>query len=212
MQNAATFWDNLAERYARSPIEDTEAYEYTLDRTRSYLRHTDHVLELGCGTGMTAVTLSPYAGRMEASDVSAKMVAIGRSRAVEAGVGNIRFIQADIDDPALRETPHDVVMAFNLLHLIDDTGTALAHIAQMVRPGGLFISKTVCLAEGGGTLKLRLIKLALPLLQRLGKAPYVRFLKIADLESALTGAGFQIIESGNFPARPPKRYLVARRL
>ena len=212
MLSAATFWDNLAERYAKSPIDDPEAYHYTLDRTRSYLRGTDRMLELGCGTGMTAVTLAPHAGRIEASDVSAKMVEIGRSRAAEAGADNIRFIQAGLDDPRLRETPHDVVMAFNLLHLIEDTETALAHIAKMVRPGGLFISKTVCLAEGGGTLKLRLIKLALPLLQRLGKAPYVRFLTIAGLESALTRAGFQIIESGNFPAKPPSRYLVARRL
>lgn len=212
MQTDAKFWDKLAERYARSPIGDMESYEYTLGRTRSYLKPTDRVLELGCGTGMTAVRLAESAGSVLASDVSANMVEIGKRRAAEAGAGNVSFVQADVDDDGLREDPCDVVMAFNLLHLIEDTDAALARIAGMVKPGGLFISKTACLAEGGGTLKLRLIMMALPLMQLFGKAPFVRFLKIAELERALERAGFQIVESGNFPAKPPSRYLVARKL
>ncbi len=212
MQTAAKFWDRLADRYAKSPIDDMEAYEYTLGRTRSYLKETDRVLELGCGTGMTAVALAGAAGFVVASDLSANMVEIGKHRAAEAGARNVSFVQAGLDDEGLREDPYDVVMAFNLLHLIEDTDAALAQIGEMVRPGGLFISKTVCLAEGGGTLKLRLLMLALPLMQLIGKAPFVRFLKITELESAVELAGFKIIEAGNFPAKPPTRYLVARKL
>lgn len=212
MITAAKFWDKTAERYAKSPIADMDSYEYTLGRTRSYLQETDRVLELGCGTGTTAIKLSDAAGSVVGSDLSANMVEIGQRRAAEAGAGNVHFVQADVDDEGLREDPYDVVMAFNLLHLIEDTDKALAQIGEMVRPGGLFISKTVCLAEGGGALKLRLLMLALPLMQMLGKAPFVRFLKVSELESAFERAGFQIIEAGNFPAKPPTRYLVARRL
>jgi len=211
MHSSADFWDKLAVRYAKSPIRDMEAYEYTLDRTRSYLKPTDRVLELGCGTGTTAVKLSGDAGEIVASDVAAQMVEIGKVRAAEAGAGNVHFVQADMDDPGLRGVPYDVVMAFNLLHLIEATDVALAHISDMVKPGGLFISKTACLAEGGGSLKLRAIKLALPLMRLLGKAPYVHFFTIGALERAVERAGFEIIEAGNFPANPPSRYLVARR-
>ncbi|MYM56082.1 class I SAM-dependent methyltransferase [Thalassovita mangrovi] len=212
MITAAKFWDKTAERYAKSPIADMDSYEYTLGRTRSYLQDTDRVLELGCGTGTTAIKLGDAAGSVVGSDLSANMVEIGQRRAAEAGAGNVRFVQADVDDEGLREDPYDVVMAFNLLHLIEDTDKALAQIGEMVRPGGLFISKTVCLAEGGGALKLRLLMLALPLMQMLGKAPFVRFLKVAELEGALERAGFKIVEAGNFPAKPPARYLVARKL
>ncbi|CUH65804.1 Demethylmenaquinone methyltransferase [Thalassovita gelatinovora] len=211
MQSAAKFWDKMAHRYAETPIRDMDSYEYTLERTRSYLKQSDRVLELGCGTGTTAVNLAGSAGVVVASDLAAEMVQIGKTRAAEANADNVYFVQADVDDAELREDPYDVVMAFNLLHLIEDIDVALAHIRDMVKPGGVFISKTVCLAESGGSLKLRAIKLALPLMQLLGKAPFVRFFSIGALERAFEKAGFEIIESGNFPARPPSRYLVVRR-
>ena len=58
MQQAETFWDGAAENYAKSPIRDVEAYNYTLERTRTYLSPTDKVLEVGCGTGSTALLLA----------------------------------------------------------------------------------------------------------------------------------------------------------
>ena len=55
MQTATRFWGKTAGRYAKMPIRYAEAYEYALERTRSYLAKTDRVLELGCGTGSTAL-------------------------------------------------------------------------------------------------------------------------------------------------------------
>ena len=57
MHKTAKFWDKAAAKYAKSPIEDIEAYNYTIGRTRSYLSPTDRVLEVGCGTGSTALLL-----------------------------------------------------------------------------------------------------------------------------------------------------------
>ena len=51
MTDAATFWDKIAPKYAKDPINDVASYEYTLGRTLSYLTEDDSVLELGCGTG-----------------------------------------------------------------------------------------------------------------------------------------------------------------
>ena len=58
MQETMKFWDGIAEKYAKRPISDMAAYEYTLGRTRSYLKPEDQVLELGCGTGSTALLLA----------------------------------------------------------------------------------------------------------------------------------------------------------
>ena len=51
MIEQAKFWDKAATKYAADPIKDMAAYTYTLERTRSYLRDSDTMLEIGCGTG-----------------------------------------------------------------------------------------------------------------------------------------------------------------
>lgn len=45
----------------------------------------------------------------------------------------------------------------------------------------------------------------------LGLAPYVKCLKIAELEDIITQAGFEIVEDGFYPPSPPSRHIVARK-
>ncbi len=210
MTQDATFWDGIAERYAARPIDDPDAYHYTLDRTRSYLDADDDVLELGCGTGSTALLLSPHVARYVASDLSKKMIEIGREKARQQGESHVEFVAADLRDAQLAGTTYDAVLALNLLHLLEDLPGALARIHDMIKPGGLLISKTVCTPGKDAPFKFRLMKLLIPVLQMLGKAPHVEIRPAAELERLITKAGFEIVEAGNHP--PPSRYIVARRL
>ena len=211
MHQAAKFWDGVAEKYAKSPIEDMEAYTYSLGRTRSYLRPTDRVLEVGCGTGSTALLLAENVGQITASDVSANMIRIAEGKAHEQDVTNVEFVTADVLDDAIKGESYDVVLALNLLHLLEDLPAALRRINSFLKPGGLFISKTVCPFGKDVTFKFRLMRLALPVMQWLGKAPYVNLMRIEELEHAISSEGFKIIETGNYPASPPSRYIVARK-
>lgn len=207
----ARFWDRIAPKYAESKIRDMEAYRYTLERTRSYLKAGDHVLELGCGTGSTAVELARSAGRITATDLSQEMLKVGQARASNAAAGNVEFHRCAAQDAP--RGPFDVVMAFNLLHLLPDLDAALAAAAVRLPKGGLFISKTPCLGERRGSWTYWLFKIAIPLMRLAGKAPsHVDFLDVRTLEAAVQRAGFDIIETGNYPAATPGRYLVARRL
>ena len=70
MQDATLFWDRIAPKYAKSPVRDQQAYEATLARTRSYLGAEDKVLELGCGTGSTALILADAVAEYTATDLS----------------------------------------------------------------------------------------------------------------------------------------------
>ena len=47
-------------------------------------------------------------------------------------------------------------------------------------------------------------------MQLIGKAPFVRFLTHTVLEDAITRAGFEIVEAGNFPS--VSQYIVAKRV
>ena len=88
---------------------------------------------------------------------------------------------------------------------------ALARIHGLVKPGGLFISKTICLSGEGVPFKVKLIKLVLPIARAVGFAPAVRFFTVDQMDAWVRDAGFDILEAGNFPASPPRRYLVARK-
>ena len=72
MTKAAKFWDKMARKYSRDAIKDMTSYEYTLERTKSYLKPTDRVLELGAGTSSTAMLLAADVAHYQSSDLSSE--------------------------------------------------------------------------------------------------------------------------------------------
>ena len=210
MQQAATFWDKAAESYAKSPIQNMEAYNYTLERTRTYLSATDRVLEVGCGTGSTALLLAPNVDQIIASDISSKMIGNAQQKAKESNASNVQFVAENIFGDAISNGPYDAVLALNLLHLIHDIDGAIQRIHGLLKPGGVFISKTVCKPGKGAPFKFRFLRLVVPVMQLLGKAPFVRFMDAQELEDLVSSHGFRVLESGDHPA--PSRFIVAQKL
>lgn len=208
MHDTAAFWDRIAEKYARSPIKNIASYEYTREKTRAFLQAEHDVLELGCGTGSTALELAPSVRTIIATDISAAMIAKAQEKLQADATTNVTFARADASDAPLG--PFDAVLAFNLLHLVEDLDASLAEIHRRTKPGGLFVSKTFCVPDGLD-LKIRVMRLALPLLQWLGRAPHVLMFGKAELEAALIRAGFDIVEGEQPPGADPRYYIVARR-
>lgn len=200
----ATFWDGIAPKYAKQPIKDLDAYEQTMERVRDYLSPSDRVVELGCGTGATALKLAPHAAHITGTDISPGMIAQANTRL--KGGENVSFRTATPDALTDLAGKMDVVTAFNLIHLIPDTEALVAQAATLLKPGGLFITKTPCLAHFN-----RLLMLAIPVMQFFGKAPYIKRLSITELEGAISFESFDIIETGSYPAKPPSRFIVARK-
>ena len=85
-------------------------------------------------------------------------------------------------------------------------------MAARLKPGGVFISKSPCTPDRRPPLSYRMILWVLPALQWLGKAPYVNFMTKDALEGEITAAGFEIVETGDYPAHPPNHFVVARKL
>ncbi|HYD87675.1 MAG TPA: class I SAM-dependent methyltransferase [Vitreimonas sp.] len=206
--NDARFWNGIARKYAADPIADTAGYERTLAHTRRYLAPTHTVLEIGCGTGTTALQLAPNVERLVASDISAEMVAIAREKAAAAGCVNASFEVATPDAAPWPDATFDAALAFNLLHLVAARQAALAGVHRLLKPGGLFISKTPCLKELNP-----LIRLAVPMMQVVGKAPHVAFFSSEEIEREIVAAGFEIVERARHGSRgkDARPYLVARK-
>jgi ubiquinone/menaquinone biosynthesis C-methylase UbiE len=205
-KDLSSFWNGVARRYAAMPMRNQAAYEATLERISAYLKPTDRVLELGCGTGSTALRLAPLVAHYTATDYAAEMIAIAREKQAQGDVTNLDFIVVEGADAALSDAPFDAILAFNVLHLLPDRPKAFNDTSCLLRTGGLFISKTPCL---GGLY--RVLQPVVAVLRFLGKAPRLAFLTPERLQREITNAEFEIREHGNYPARPPSHFIVAER-
>jgi ubiquinone/menaquinone biosynthesis C-methylase UbiE len=205
----ARFWNRIAPRYAADPIKDMAGYERTLDGVRRYLSGDSAVLEAGCGTGATALRLAPNVASILATDISSGMIEIARERAAAQSCPNAEFAVATLDRAPWPGGSFDAVLAFNLLHLVADRPSMLARIRHLLKPGGVFVSKTPCLTE-----MTVFIRAAVPVMRLFGKAPYVAFFSAAELESDVERAGFTIVERARHGStrKDPRLFLVARAL
>jgi ubiquinone/menaquinone biosynthesis C-methylase UbiE len=183
---SSDFWDRVAPGYSKQPIADTETYARKLAATQALMRPSMAVLEFGCGTGSTALEHARHVAKIDATDVSAAMIAIAEQKARDAGIGNVSFRQAGVEDFEAPDESYDLVLALNLIHLLPDRRAALAKVHRLLKPGGLFVSSTVCLAD-----RLWLLRPVIPVLQWLGKAPYVSFLRAENMLREVTSAGFE---------------------
>ena len=197
-----SFWDRVADRYAARPVRDAAAYEEMLAEVAARLHPGDRVLEIGCGTGSTALRLGPGVGLWLATDLSPQMHKIACAK---PGCAQVQFRQTAAD--ALHaEAPFDAICAFHILHLVPDAEATLAALFDQLKPGGLFLSKTWCLAD----LPLWM-KAILPLLRLRGWMTPARALKAPELRAMIAGAGFVIEAERSFGTGKHSRYIVARK-
>lgn len=187
MSNTAKWWDKNAQKYFASPIKDEAAYQRKLEITRQYFTPDSEVLEFGCGTGGTATLHAPHVKSVLATDISEEMLAIGRKQAEEADVSNVRFEQADFETLASEPDRYDVVLGMSILHLLKDRRSALAKIRMLLKPGGVFVSSTVCIGN-----KMWFMAPILWLGRVIGLFPFVRVFTTGQLVRSLEEAGFII--------------------
>jgi ubiquinone/menaquinone biosynthesis C-methylase UbiE len=204
----ARFWDRISRKYAKSAIADQTGYERSLDRTRALLGSSDRVLELGCGTGTTALRLAGDVQAYLATDISAGMIAIANEKHAAGPIPALVFRTATAEALTSEAVQFNAVLAFNYLHLVRDLPGTLRGIHALLAAGGLFISKTPCLGDMNP-----LIRLALPVMRAIGKAPYVGVFRAADLSQHIDAAGFDILATENHAAKgnDKRPYIVARK-
>jgi ubiquinone/menaquinone biosynthesis C-methylase UbiE len=145
-----------------------------------------------------------------ATDVSHEMIQIAREKLAAQPCERLRFEVADAESPVAPAAGFDAVLAFSVLHLFADLDTALQSILAPLKPGGLLITKTPCLAEMN-----RLVPyLAVPLMRALGQAPRVLVFDAAQLQSAMERQGLSIeaVERHGTTRKDMRVFIVARKV
>ena len=99
-------------------------------------RHPSAVLEVGCGPGVLAQRLAAAStAAVTAIDISDRMVALARSRSVEASV-------ADVQQLPFEDARFDAVIAAWMLYHVPALALGLREIRRVLHPGGTVFAVT----------------------------------------------------------------------
>lgn len=207
MSKDEKFWDALSNKYDKQ-VEKVfcNAYKKTISYTKKYVKETDIVLDIGCGTGITTIELTNYVKEIHALDLSGNMLKIAKEKAISKGINNISFHQKSIFNQEFQNQNYDVIIAFNVLCYIQEDVNFIYRIYDLLKDGGLFISVTDCLGEKE-SIMISLQKL----LGRFGIIPKINIYTTTELEKKIIDCKFTIEQSENLHTIPPNYFIVGQK-
>ena len=102
------------------------------------LKGDEQVLDVACGTGHASLAVARMLpnGRVTAVDFSKGMLGQARSKAEGHGIGNIRFVEGDMQDIPFPAGSFDAAVCAFGIFFVMDMEAQLSHIASRVKPGG----------------------------------------------------------------------------
>lgn len=154
------------------------------------------VLDLGCGDGVLASTLSRRGARVTGLDADPRMLAAARRRAKAESVG-LTFVQGRAEAPPLPDGSFDCVVAVTVLCFVREADRTIAELARVIRPGG----RVVIGELGRWSLWAAIRRIRSWLGTSTWKA--ARFRTARELRSLLEGHGFAVTETRGAIFYPP---------
>ncbi|MBE6902124.1 MAG: methyltransferase domain-containing protein [Ruminococcaceae bacterium] len=136
------FWDKVANFYDITQAINGKVYSEMLSMTESLIPDRAKVLDTAAGTGQLSFAAAKKASEVVCTDLSVKMLENARKKAEKNGVTNIRFEARNIFHLVDEDDTNDVVMAGNVLHLLEDPQGALRELFRVTKKGGLLILPT----------------------------------------------------------------------
>ena len=135
------FWDKAAWIYdVFANVINRKANKALCAAVAEFIRPEDEVLECACGTGLLTGVMAPRCRTLTATDFSKEM--LKRAERKYGKYPNIKFEQADITRLGYPDASFDVVVAANVIHLLDEPYAALRELDRVCRPGGRLIIPT----------------------------------------------------------------------
>jgi len=161
----------------------------TMEMVLPYLDKDQRLLEVGCAAGELTCALAPRVQSIQGIDISSLMIRKTEERSGIEKLENIGFSHIDIFDASLCPCSFDMILAFNVMHFFEDRYQAMQRIAELLAPGGTFVSYTVALKESRS-----LQRFFLSLLSRTGLLPAIQFMTLNDLNETHAAPGLEQVE------------------
>lgn len=108
------------------------------------LRGCESVLDVACGTGHASVAIARLLprGRVTAVDFSPGMLEQARKKAAALQVGNVEFLERDMQDLGFSPALFDAAVCSFGIFFAEDMDSQLSHIVSVVTSGGRVMTST----------------------------------------------------------------------
>ena len=203
---AEKFWDRTAQYYDKEEKKDERTYLKFIENARKHLKFTDLVLDFGCGTGIVSNEIAENVKMVYAVDISSKMIEIARNKAFGRKIQNVDYVYSTVFDERFTRNTFDVILAFNVLHLLEDSQKVIQRINELLKPGGYIISATPCMGERP------ILNSLFSVGSKIGILPKIKSFKIFELEHLFINGNFEIIETECLPHNSPQYFLIAKKI
>lgn len=135
------FWDKIACIYdAFETAYNGKTNKLLCAKVHNLIGEDDSVLECACGTGMISEAIGTKCYNLIATDFSVNMLKQAKRKC--SYLDNVSFYKADITNLKTRDDRFDIVVAGNVIHLLDDPKKALDELVRVCKPGGKVIVPT----------------------------------------------------------------------
>jgi len=206
------FWDKQANRYDSSERQFDPVYRDIITKTRKYFNIVDNVLDFGCATGTKTIQLADGTKHIHGLDISTEMINEAIKKKDKANIKNISFSQGTIYNNDFEKASFDKIIAYGIIHLLEDKEKVIQRIYELLKPGGLFISTTACFKDKMA-FKKRLEFAAYLLIKRLGILPlHLNMFSTNDVKELIDNHNFQIIEAEKIFFGITSSFIVAKKL
>ena len=118
-------------RYREGAYQGRTPPSAFLEECAAALPAPGRALDLACGTGRNAVYLAGLGFAVDAVDISAEALAIGRERALNSP---IRWLERDLDSGFVPDARYDVIVNIRFVNL-----PLLESLVPWLRPNGVMI-------------------------------------------------------------------------
>lgn len=210
-QKVQIFWDKQAKRYDQAEKQFAAVYSGIIAKTCKYLNPDDNVLDYGCATGGKTIELAQRVQHIHGLDISSEMINEAIKKKSGLKIANISFSQGTIFDSNLEKNSFDAIIAYGIIHLLEDNQKVIQRINQLLKQGGLFISTTACMKDKM-SIKTRIEVSMYIFLKRLGIFPlHLNMFKTSDVKKIIEDQKFQILETEKITEGIPTIFIVARK-
>jgi 2-polyprenyl-3-methyl-5-hydroxy-6-metoxy-1,4-benzoquinol methylase len=203
---AEKFWDRTAEYYDKEEKKDELTYLKFIEKAKKYLKVSDIVLDFGCGTGLVCNEIANDVEMIYAIDISSKMIDITRSKVALRKIQNINCIYTTIFDERFKSDSFNVIIIFNVLHLLDDSQKVIQRLNELLKPDGYIISATPCMGEKP------LLNSLFSIGSSIGITPEIKSFKTVEFDNLFIKGNFEIIETDYLKKNSPQYLLIAKKL
>lgn len=146
------FWDNIAGFYDLFEAVNGKVYGEMLSITARLVPKGARVLDCAAETGALSFAAAKKARSVLCTDLSEKMLKIAKIKAKALGITNISYDTRNIFDLKDDDETYDIVIAGNVLHLLENPAGAVKELYRVLKRGGKLLLPVFTIKNKGGKL------------------------------------------------------------